>query len=31
MIGFGKDAQGLLINLSTQDFLALVEKAKAAG
>jgi hypothetical protein len=31
LIGFGKDAQGLLINLSTQDFFALVEKAKAAG
>lgn len=31
LVGFGKDAQGLLINLSTQDFLALVEKAKASG
>lgn len=31
LIGFGKDPQGLLINLSTKDFLALVEKAKASG
>ena len=31
LIGFGKDSQGLLINLSTKDFLALVEKAKASG
>lgn len=31
LIGFGKDAQGLLINMSTNDFLALVEKAKSAG
>lgn len=28
LIGFGKDAQGLLINLSTRDFLAAVAKAK---
>lgn len=31
LVGFGKDANGLLINLSTQDFLALVEKAKTSS
>lgn len=31
LVGFGKDSQGLLINLSTKDFLALVEKARASS
>lgn len=31
LIGFGKDQQGLLINLTTKDFLALVAKATAGG
>ena len=31
LIGFGKDPNGLLINLSTKDFLALVAKATAGG
>ncbi|MFL6735054.1 MAG: hypothetical protein ACJ8EY_10210 [Sphingomicrobium sp.] len=31
LIGFGKDANGLLINLSTQEFLALAAKATHGG
>lgn len=31
LIGFGKDPKGLLISLSTQDFLALVAKASTGG
>ena len=31
LIGFGKDAKGLLIDRSTKDFLALVAAAKAGG
>lgn len=31
IIGFGKDTAGLLINLSTKDFLAAVAKAKTAS
>jgi hypothetical protein len=31
LVGFGKDPQGLLISLSTQDFLALVSKASTGG
>jgi len=31
LIGFGKDQDGLLINLTTKDFLALVAKAQAGG
>ena len=31
LIGFGKDSEGLLINLSTKDFLALIEKAKTSS
>lgn len=31
LVGFGKDSEGLVINLSTKDFLALVEKAKASS
>lgn len=31
LIGFGKDPQGLLISVSTEDFLALIQKAKASG
>ncbi|MEO6361321.1 MAG: hypothetical protein ABIO43_12245 [Sphingomicrobium sp.] len=31
LVGFGKDPQGLLISLSTQDFLALVAKAKSSS
>lgn len=31
LIGFGKDPQGLLISLTTKDFLALVEKARASS
>lgn len=31
LVGFGKDADGLLINLSTKDFLAAVAAAKATG
>ncbi|MEO5775093.1 MAG: hypothetical protein ABIQ32_13390 [Sphingomicrobium sp.] len=31
IIGFGKDANGLLINLTTKDFLAAVAKAKSGG
>lgn len=31
LVGFGKDPQGLVISLSTQDFLALVAKASTGG
>ncbi|MEO6361322.1 MAG: hypothetical protein ABIO43_12250 [Sphingomicrobium sp.] len=31
LVGFGKDPQGLLISLTTKDFLALVQKAKVSG
>lgn len=31
IIGFGKDQQGLLISLTTKEFLALVEKAAKGG